>query len=117
MGGDVMAVNVGDILQMDFSLAGTVWNQKVTDLQTGQFVTFAFDLKGQAQNFLHLFIEPAPTLPVSEVSFTDITVQFANKDPQNCKFYSRGKTDTASTREIYDSGLSCKMSQVILRAN
>jgi hypothetical protein len=46
-GGSVMSVKVGDQLNIDMQLAGTVWNQTVTDAQTNQSVSFSFDMMGQ----------------------------------------------------------------------
>ena len=40
-GGPVMSVNVGDTLNMDIQLTGTVWNQTVLDVQTNQSVSFS----------------------------------------------------------------------------
>lgn len=38
-GGPIMSVNVCDTLNMDIALAGTVWTQTITDVQTNQTVT------------------------------------------------------------------------------
>src|SRR6185437_548303 len=49
-GGPIMSVAVGDTLDLDFSLAGTIWTQTVTDAQTGQSVSYSIDMMNQAQN-------------------------------------------------------------------
>jgi hypothetical protein len=115
-GGSVMSVNVCDTLDMDIQLSGTVWNQTVTDVETNRTVTYSIDMKNQAQNLAYFVIEEYSSAPVSEVIFTDTTITFASADPADCKLNTRGQSDYVSTPVASSDGLTCSISQIILRA-
>jgi hypothetical protein len=115
-GGPIMSVNVCDTLDMDIQLSGTVWTQTVTDGQTNRTVTYSIDMKNQAQNLAYFVIEEYSSAPVSEVIFTDTTITFASSDAADCKVNTRGQSDYVSTPVASSDGLTCSISQIILRA-
>jgi hypothetical protein len=115
-GGDVMSVNVGDTLNMDIKLDGTVWNQTVTDVQTAQSVTFGIDMMNQAQNLAYFVIEEYSSAPVSEVVFTNSIITFASADAADCKLNMRGQNDFVSVPVASSDGLTCSIQEIILRA-
>jgi hypothetical protein len=115
-GGAVMSVKVGDELNIDMQLAGTVWTQTVTDEQSGQSVNFSFDMMGQAQNIAYFVIEEYSSAPVSEVIFTSTTLTFASADAGDCKLFMRGQDDFVSIPAASSDGLRCSIQEIILRA-
>jgi hypothetical protein len=115
-GGSVMSVKVGDQLNIDMQLAGTVWNQTVTDAQTNQSVTFSFDMMGQTQNIAYFVIEEYSSAPVSEVVFTNTIITYGSADSADCKLAMRGQTDYVSVPQSSSSGLTCTVQEIILRA-
>jgi hypothetical protein len=115
-GGSVMSVNVCDTLDMDIQLSGTVWTQTVTDTQTNRTVTYSIDMKSQSQNLAYFVIEEYSSAPVSEVIFTDTTITFASSVAADCKVNTRGQNDYVSTPVASSDGLTCSISQIILRA-
>ena len=115
-GGPIMSVNVCDTLIMDIALAGTVWTQTVTDMQTNQTVTYSIDMQNQAQNLAYFVIEEYSSAPVSEVIFTDTTITFDSPDTADCKVSERGQNDYVSTPVAENGGLQCSIQQIILRA-
>ena len=115
-GGAVMSVKVGDQLNIDMHLAGTVWAQTVTDEQSSQSVNFSFDMMNQAQNIAYFVIEEYSSAPVSEVIFTNTTLTFASSDPGDCKLAMRGQTDFVSVPVASSDGLECAIQEIILRA-
>jgi hypothetical protein len=115
-GGPIMSVNVCDTLDMDIRLSGTVWTQTVTDVQTNQTVTYSIDMQNQAQNLAYFVIEEYSSAPVSEVIFTNTTITFASSDAADCKLNMRGQSDYLSTPVASSDGVSCSISQIILRA-
>ena len=115
-GGPIMSVAVGDTLKMYFSLAGTIWTQTVTDVQTGQSVSYSIDMMKQAQNLAYFVIEEYSSAPVSEVIFTDTTITFGSPDSGDCKLAMRGQTDYVSVPVPSSDGRSCTIREIILRA-
>jgi hypothetical protein len=115
-GGPVLAVNVGDALNIDMQLVGTGWNQTVTDVQTGKSVTFTEDLGGQAQNWALFVIEAYSSAPVSPVTFTDTVITYGAADATDCKLDTRGPTDFVSVPVASADGLTCSVAQIVLRA-
>jgi hypothetical protein len=115
-GGTVMSVKVGDQLNIDMQLAGTIWKQTVTDAETGKSVTFSFDMMGQAQNIAYFVIEEYSSAPVSEVIFTNTTITYGAADSADCKLAMRGQTDYVSVPVSSSNGLDCTVQEIILRA-
>ena len=115
-GGAVMNVAVGDALEIDMTLAGTVWTQTITDKQSGQSVTYSIDMMNQAQNLAYFVIEEYSAAPISPVIFTDTTITFASADAADCKLSMRGQTDYVSVPVASSDGLSCAIQEIILRA-
>jgi hypothetical protein len=115
-GGSVMSVAVGDALNIDMNLAGTVWTQTVTDVQNGQSVTFSIDMMNQAQNLAYFVIEEYSSAPVSTVVFTDTTITFGSSDAADCKLAMRGQNDYVSVSVPSADGRSCAIEEIILRA-
>ena len=79
-GGPVMAVEVGDSLQMTITLQGTVWHQTVVDSRSGMQVTFDEDLEGQSQNTAIFAFEEFVNTPSPDATFTDTTMTWASPD-------------------------------------
>ena len=115
-GGTIMSVAVGDTLDMDIALSGTVWTQTVTDEQTGQSVTYDIDLMNQAQNLAYFVIEEYSSAPVSDVVFTNTTITFDSPDAGDCKLTMRGQNDYVSVPVASSDGRSCFIEDIILRA-
>jgi hypothetical protein len=115
-GGPVMSVDVGDTLNIDMALAGTIWTQTVTDAQTGQSVAYSIDMMNQAQNLAYYVIEEYSSAPVSEVIFTDSTITFGSADSADCKLAMRGQNDYVSVPVPSSDGRSCAIQEIILRA-
>jgi hypothetical protein len=115
-GGAIMSVDVGDTLNIDMALAGTIWTQTVTDMQTGQSVAYSIDMMKQAQNLAYFVIEEYSSAPVSDVIFTDTTITFGSADSADCKLTMRGQTDYVSVPVASSDGLSCAIAEIILRA-
>ena len=115
-GGPAMSVEVGDTLNIDMALAGTVWTQTVTDAQTGQSVSYSIDMMNQSQNLAYFVIEEYSSAPVSEVIFTDNTIMFGSADGADCKLTMRGQNDYVSVPIPSSDGRSCAIQEIILRA-
>jgi hypothetical protein len=115
-GGPIMAVYVGDTLDMDISLSGRVWTQTVKDEQTGASVAYSIDMMNQAQNLAYFVIEEYSSAPVSEVIFTDTTLTFGSSDAGDCKLNMRGQNDFVSVPVASTDGLTCTIQEIILRA-
>jgi hypothetical protein len=115
-GGAVMSVNVGDTLDIDMQLTGTIWDQVVTDKQTGMSVSFSKDMMGQTQNSAFFDVEEYSSAPVSEVVFTNTTLTYGSPDTADCKLGMRGQTDFVSVPQSSPDGLQCFVSQIVLRA-
>jgi hypothetical protein len=115
-GGPIMSVDVGDKLNIDMALAGTIWTQTVTDTETGQSVAYSIDMMDQAQTLAYFVIEEYSAAPVSDVIFTDNTITFGSADAADCKLTMRGQTDYVSVPVPSGDGLSCAIAEIILRA-
>lgn len=116
-GGPVMSVSVGDALDIDMQLMGTVWNQVVTDVQTGRAVSFAKDMMGQAQNLAYFDVEEYLSAPVSEVIFTNTLLTFGSPGQNDCQLSMRGLNDFVSLLLASADGLQCFVPEIILRAD
>ena len=116
LGGPIMSVDVGDALDIDMALAGTVWTQTVTDAQSGQSVSYAIDMMNQAQNLAYFVIEEYSSAPVSTVVFTNTTITYGAPDAADCKLAMRGQNDYVSVPVASSDGLTCGIAQIILRA-
>ncbi|HEX3772652.1 MAG TPA: hypothetical protein VHV30_17355 [Polyangiaceae bacterium] len=116
-GGQGIDVAVGDTLDIDMALAGTVWDQTVTDRQTGGVATFSIDMQGQAQDWALFIIESDGSKPVSDVIFTHTTITLADSDPTACQPSARGQTDYFAPPRASIDGTKCCVSKIILRAS
>ena len=115
-GGPVMTVAVGDQLNIDMELAGTVWNQTVTDGQTGTAVAFSKDMAGQAQNWALFSVEEYSSAPVSGVTFMNTVITYGASDAAHCKLDTRGPNDFVSVPQASSDGLQCSIEEIVLRA-
>ena len=115
-GGTIMSVAVGDKLDMDISLSGTIWTQTVTDERTSMSVAYSIDMMNQAQNLAYFVIEEYSSAPVSEVIFTDTIITFGSADAADCKLSMRGQNDYVSVPVASSDGLTCTIQEIILRA-
>ena len=112
-GGKIMPVEPGDRLRIRFQLSGTEWSQSILDDRTGQEVTFAFDLKGQAQTYAIFAIETnEEAIAPSVVVFEDVALRFRHPDRAACK------VDDAEQRVIglvaLADGLACAIQRIRL---
>jgi hypothetical protein len=116
-GGNVIDVQVGDLLDITMSLSGTVWSQTVVDRQSGQQSAFTQDLSGQAQDWaLFKIEEPTQTMPSSDIVLTSTRLTFAAPDPSACQPNTRGTNDYFATPLVSTDGTQCCISRIILRA-
>ena len=117
LGGDGMTVSVGDELDIDMALVGTVWKQSVHDRQSGHAVTYDIDMLGQAQGWALFQIElPTSTKPSADLVFTSTTLTFASSEPAACEPNSRGTNDYYSAPQASTDGTRCCVSKITLRA-
>ncbi len=68
----------------------------MTDVQSGQSVTYAIDMMNQSQNLAYFVIEEYSSAPESDVIFTDITLTYGAPDAADCKVAMRGRNDYIS---------------------
>ncbi|HEX2660291.1 MAG TPA: hypothetical protein VHU40_18545 [Polyangia bacterium] len=115
-GGAIMPVDVGDVLNIDIAVAGTIWTQTIVDAQTGQSVSYSIDMKNQDQNLAYFVIEEYDQSPVADVIFTNTTITFAAPDAADCKVYMRGQKDYVSVPVPSADGRTCFIQQMNLRS-
>ena len=115
-GGPVMAVNVGDALDMVMSLNGSVWTQTVTDRQSGHSVQYQIDLQGQAQNRAIFKIEGYNQQAVGDVVSTNTTISIAAADSAFCSPVLEGPLDAISGNTASNGGLACHIPTITLRS-
>jgi hypothetical protein len=117
LGGKGMDVQVGDLLDISMSVDENIWNQTVTDEQSGKTVTYDIDMLGQAQLWGIFEIElPTATKPAADVVFTSVEITLASPEPQSCQPSSRGVNDFFSTPFASSDGLRCCIARMALRA-
>ena len=115
LGGSGMTVNEGDALTMTMSLVeGTKWSQTVTDVQSGDSVTYGIDLRGQAQSRAEFVIEGYDQQPTVPVVFHSTVVTFASP-PGSCQPLRKGTTDEFSAPVTSLDGKSCCVASITLR--
>jgi hypothetical protein len=117
-GGDVMKVEVGDELDIDMTLNGTVWTQVITNKSNGKSVNFMRDLKGQKEQWLINSIElKGSTKPVDDVIFTKLVIKLSDSQPKACVPNVKGTTDYFAPPRVSSDGKTCCISKLILRAS
>jgi hypothetical protein len=116
LGGDSMKVAVGDILNIDMNLAGTVWTQTVTCESTGKSVDFSIDMLGQDQNMALFIIEDTYVSPSEELVFTSSILTFTSAAPSACAITWHGTNDYVATPRPLRNGLECCIPRMVLRA-
>jgi hypothetical protein len=114
--GPRMDTKVGDPIEIDLALNGTVWTETLTNDRNGHNVTFDIDLGGQAETFPTFAIVTNTQSPVSDIIFTGTTITFAQSDPGACQPTLRGPTDSFSTPVASASGTQCCLAYIVLRA-
>ena len=118
-GGDSMNVADGDALDIDMALTGTTWKQTIMDEATGKPVDFSIDLKGQSQDWatwaIELPVGGGNVAPSEGVVFKNNVLTFAKK-ASTCQPDQRGPNDTFTAPRASTDGLSCCISQIVLRA-
>ncbi len=115
-GGPGMNVDVADSLNISMTLSGTSWVQTVTDVRSGQSVTYALDMMGQIQDIAEFDIEEYSQAPVADVIFTSTALTFASSQPAACQPEARGTNDYFSAPQASSDGLRCCVQTLILRA-
>lgn len=117
-GGPVMKVEVGDELDIEMKLEGTVWDQIVTNKSNGKSVNFKRDMKGQKQQWLINEIElTGATKPVDDVIFTSMVVKLSDSMPKACVPNVKGSTDYFTPPRASADGKTCCIDKLILRAS
>jgi hypothetical protein len=117
-GGDYMATEVSDVLDIDMSVDGTEWTQTITNERTMTSVDFTIDLEGQVQNSAMWVIEvpSGETIrPAEDVVFTDSVLTFASP-VTDCQPTQAGSTDDFSAPIRSVDGLHCCYETITLRA-
>jgi hypothetical protein len=115
-GGEAMDVRVGDELDLEIKLAGTVWKQTVTDRQTGKSVTFDYDLGGQEQIWAYFTIETKDREPTVPIVFRNTTLRWSGPSREMCFPYRMGKTDSLSAPVASADQTSCTIDTIVLKA-
>jgi hypothetical protein len=116
-GGPVMRVNVGDVLDIDIALAGTVWKQTVKNLTSGQQVDYAIDLRGQEQGLAYFDIElPTATKPAADTVFTESVLTFSGPRASACVPTTQGANDFVSKARLSADRTKCCIDRITLRA-
>lgn len=116
--GDSMTVAVGDKLDIEMWLDGTMWKQKATNRSNGKSVTFDIDLGGAIQYWaLFAIEEPSQGVkPSEDIVFTDTVMKLAKSTPSACAPSDVGPTDWLSTPRVSKDGKTCCVSKMILRS-
>lgn len=113
-----MKVDVGDVLDIEMKLDGTIWTQTITNKSNGKSVSFPRDMKGQKQQWLINSIEvTGSTKPVDDVLFTSMVIKLSDSQPKSCAPNVRGTSDYFSPPRASSDGKTCCISKVILRAS
>jgi hypothetical protein len=116
--GDLMDVGIGDKLDIEFLLKGTVWTQNVSNQTNMKKVTFDRDLKGQKQVEVLYEIELASgTKPSEDVIFTNSVIKLSAAQPEACVPRNKGMNDYVSPVRASADGKTCCIDKVILRAS
>lgn len=114
--GPSMDAKVGDTLEFDLALEGTVWTETITDDRSTHAVTFTIDLGGQPEVFPTFAIDANGQSPDADVIFGPTTFTLAEPEPTACQPSVRGPTDSFSTPAASASGTRCCLSYIVLRA-
>lgn len=116
-GGKIMRPNVGDVLDIDIALNGTVWTQTIKNLTSGEQVDYAIDMKGQEQGLAYFDIElPTTAKPVADTVFTENVLTFASPRASGCVPTAQGATDYVSVARLSDDKTKCCIDRITLRA-
>ena len=117
-GGAIMAVSVEDSLTMALTLSGTIWTEVVTDVRTGQSVSYQIDLRGQAQGIALFEIEGYSQLPAAATVFANSSIAFGS--PQSsCVIGVSGEADASdviSAPVLSNGNLTCRIASMMLYA-
>jgi hypothetical protein len=117
LGGKPIAVQIGDLLDIDMTLNGTTWSQVVADRQSGMMTKYDIDMMGQSQPWALFRIEaPTSNRPTSDVVFTSTTITFASAESMQCQPTKRGTNDYFAAPQVSVDGTKCCISRMILRA-
>lgn len=117
LGGPVIMVDVGDRLDLDMRLDGTVWNQTVVDQNSNKSTEFQIDLRGQRQQRALFEIElKTGARPTEDIIFENIVLTMRNPEPGACVLNNRGTNDYATKSRVSEDGLHCCIDRMVLRA-
>ena len=118
LGGEVMKVNSGDVLDLDIVLNGSKWSQITHDEMTQKTVNFDHDLKGQSQGRAIFDVElPTSAKPTTDVIFTSTVLTMSMPDPKACTAVYKGRNDYITKSRVSKDGLHCCIDKITLRAN
>ncbi|HKP56740.1 MAG TPA: hypothetical protein VJV78_08470, partial [Polyangiales bacterium] len=116
-GGPLMNLETGNLVLIDMSLKGTIWNQTLTNQSNNKSVDFDMDMKGQAQRWALFEIEmPTSTKPAADVVFTNTLIELEKPEPKMCQPTTRGPNDYFSTPISSADGMRCCIARIVLRA-
>jgi hypothetical protein len=99
------------------SLAGSIWNQTILNVRSGESVAFGIDLRGQEQAYARFKVEPHDGGRAPDVSFQNTTIDFARSDSQNCDLREQGPDDVVMTRVLASDSLSCSIETIMLKSS
>ena len=112
-GGPVMQVQPGDHLLIHYWLDGSIWRQRVDDLQSQASVSFDFDLRHQAQNVAEFEIETYDGGHLPAAEFEDVTITFAHAEKGGCA-PQVGADQAISGIRISQGGRTCHIDRIVL---
>lgn len=115
--GPALSVSVGDVLHLALSLDsdGETWHQEITDMTTGQSVSYDKNLGGQEQNYVLLAIETYGVDPVDPIHFNNTVITWQGSSPGACFPNEAGPTDSVSLPQLSADGTTCDISEIVLR--
>jgi hypothetical protein len=116
-GGPVITVDVGDRLDLDMRLDGTVWDQKVVDLNSMKSTEFRIDLRGQLQQRAVFWIElKTSAKPIEDAVFENVVLTMQTSEPEACELNNAGMNDYVSKSRVSPDGRHCCIDRIVLRA-
>lgn len=117
-GGDYLATDVGDLLEIDMFLKDEKWVTTINNVQMNKMVDYTIDLRGQVQNEVMWLIEVpdgSSIRPVDDTIWTQNVLTFA-EPVSSCQPDRIGSNDYFSAPVLSPDGLHCCWDKIILRA-
>jgi len=114
LGGSVMAVRPGEILNELMWLDGTKWHQVVTNESTGEHVDFVIDMKGQAQTEIIFEIESWASASIDDVEFLGTEFTMRNPEPNACLPLKPNSAEVVFGISANPQGTVCHIDRIVL---